>query len=88
MVLPGAHSSVRTSSANAPPTISEPRMPNRYIIPIRLWSSVSIQLLIPLLTCRKSGSVVGPSGYPYSFFTWGVAVVVAMGPLRYFSDLM
>ncbi len=34
--LPGAHSSVRTISANAPPTISAIRIAHRYIIPIRL----------------------------------------------------
>src|SRR5215471_8126251 len=56
MVWPGENSSMRTSSANTPPSISAPRMPNRYMNPMRLWSSVVSQLLRPFDACQKSGS--------------------------------
>ena len=52
MVWPGVSSSVRTSSANTPPTKKLTNTATMYITPMRLWSSVSAQLMKPRVCVR------------------------------------
>jgi hypothetical protein len=52
MVRPGVSSSVRTNSANKPPSAKAVSTLIKYITPMRLWSSVSAHDAKPLSWVR------------------------------------
>ena len=45
--LPAVKSSVRTATASSPPTRKNASTDTRYMTPMRLWSTVVSQLMIP-----------------------------------------
>ena len=52
IVRPGVSSSRRTRSAKMPPRMNANRIEARYMMPIRLWSSVVSQLFRPFGVLR------------------------------------
>ncbi len=52
IVRPGVKSSMRTSSAKTPPNTKNVMTEIRYMMPIRLWSSVMSHDMIPFFTSR------------------------------------
>ena len=52
IVGPGLQSSARTINAMMPPRNRATKMPTRYIMPMRLWSSVKAQDMKPRLQLR------------------------------------